>query len=367
MDLDCYYDKINRLSKKSGLDGDEFYRYFDELLIKKSMEAKELIEFAGEYYLSHDKKKYAGLLDSGYFQSFDGEVRILAFLICMEANWLRKIERFKCLCEKYCENQLLFTETNLLEASRDNELVDINEIKFLDGFDYVEVCELGYAKINDFLDHNIISRSIRSFPNARMYVRLNHHEFYKEKPLQRLDEEVVRPPNPQWVSNLKIHKNNAEGASYFIDKPDLGAGVNAIKSVDYYRRGIRKLQVCVKRNSGNNLSMLIEELSEEYLDDLGLLVGRCIHLDTDAEYGESRSNAILNHLDLAVNFYDGIDCVDRQNRDISHEEMVKASFRTHLFRIEGIPFNSLVIYVRLFLSEYLACEWLRDQFGTQKD
>jgi hypothetical protein len=67
-------------------------------------------------------------------------------------------------------------------------------------------------------------------------------------------------------------------------------------------RGIRRLEVRVERRDDDYLTMMIEELPRAD-DPNGLMVGRCIHLDTKDPVGTPLKSVRLNHLDLAINVY----------------------------------------------------------------
>jgi hypothetical protein len=111
--------------------------------------------------------------------------------------------------------------------------------------------------------------------------------------------------------------------------------------------------------------MLIEELS--VLDGENKILGRCIHLDSDASFGTSFEKAILNHLDLAVGVYYDDAAKTRQSETLKYGKIIDATHRTHLFRIENIPFPAMLAYVRMFFrSLTLTNEFLMDQFGPDE-
>lgn len=113
--------------------------------------------------------------------------------------------------------------------------------------------------------------------------------------------------------------------------------------------------------------MMIEELSQ--IDTHGLLFGRCIHLDTDSKFGTPFEFAQLNHLDLAINIYEGEAANKRLGDNLAAGNVTTdASYRTHLLRIEGIPFKGLFGFViAFFRSQTLISEWFEDQFRDVKN
>ncbi len=294
--------------------------------------------------------------------------RILAYLICMEIEKIKTSSKLKLLCQPYSENQKLFEKTRLYNSirtkkngSKDNELIDLHVVENISNSEVVKISTGGFARINPFLNPSIVWWSKREFPGSNIYIRLNHHEFFSELPPQLLNEEVMVPANPKWWRKLKIHRNRKEGASYFIEEPE-SPNQSFQKYWDYHVKKIRCLQISANRNNNGNLSMMFEELSEYYIDS-GVLMGKCIHLDTDAAYDTSSSEASLNHLDLAIQFYENGKIKERFSQDLSKGKVVGASYRTHILRIENIPFDSVLQYLLMFFdSLYLKVEWLSDQF-----
>lgn len=107
---------------------------------------------------------------------------------------------------------------------------------------------------------------------------------------------------------------------------------------------------------------MIEELT--HIDNNGLVFGRMIHLDTDALFGSDFKDAKLNHLDLAINIYQHETAKNRLEENLAYGNKTSdATYRTHLLRVENIPFKSLFAYVSYFLkSQTLMQEWFKDQF-----
>lgn len=370
--IDYYFSKLVELSRIEITDTN-FHEHFDSLLQNDYVTAKELLRIADQIYLTEDKNKYIGLLEIGYFCNLNQNERILAFLICIEVGRIRKAKSLKNLCKPYSQEQSLFQNTNLYNnirvkknESKDFELIDMRALEGVNDSEIVKIGNCGYAKINPFLNPLIPWWSKQTFPKSNLYVRLNHHEFFKAKPLQAINEEVLVPANPNWWKNLKIYKNKKEGSSYSILEP-FQLPHEGGKYMDFHLNKVRNLQIHAKRNNDNNLSMMIEELNEYYIDS-GFLMGRCIHLDTDSEFGTPASKAMLNHLDLAIQFYEKGKIKERNRQDLSQGQVVDADFRTHLFRIENIPFNAVIYYAKVFFqSKYLFNEWLKDQIQESID
>lgn len=110
--------------------------------------------------------------------------------------------------------------------------------------------------------------------------------------------------------------------------------------------------------------MMIEEINEkERFNEY--YVAKCIHLDTDNDVGTEIDNAVLSHIDLAINVYDKNAFNERKNQSLANGRVVDATIRTHLIRFENVPFRILTNLAYLFFdSQTLTKEWLYDQFST---
>lgn len=89
-----------------------------------------------------------------------------------------------------------------------------------------------------------------------------------------------------------------------------------------------------------------------------------IHLDTDAQVGSNFEDAILNHIDVAFNLYIDEDADKRLGQHLSKGGLVQnATCRTHILRIEGIPFSSIFKLAHSFFkSRTLTDEWMEKEF-----
>lgn len=95
-----------------------------------------------------------------------------------------------------------------------------------------------------------------------------------------------------------------------------------------------------------------------------ILIGRCIHIDTSAPTGTSPDEAMVKHLDLAINVYCGDTAKLRMKSPLCNKDKVEASFRSHILRIHGVPFSILPeICAAFFLSNVMVRELLDNQFS----
>jgi hypothetical protein len=141
---------------------------------------------------------------------------------------------------------------------------------------------------------------------------------------------------------------------------DVSPKDDATQFWDYRVKGIRRLEVRVERREEDYLTMMIEELPRPD-DPNGLMIGRCVHLDSRDPAGTPLDQVRVNHLDLAINVYKGATRAVRDGQSLQNGKIVDASCRTHLLRIEDIPFISLFQFCRMFFqSSVLLSEWLNE-------
>ena len=113
--------------------------------------------------------------------------------------------------------------------------------------------------------------------------------------------------------------------------------------------------------------MMLEELREERHYGR-FYVCKCIHLDTDDAMGTDYRDAMLNHIDLAINVYDSDAYHKRSQESLAGGMVVDATFRTHILRMEKVPFTDLFQLAADFLdSKTLYWEWVNDLFGKTYD
>ncbi|WP_431199618.1 hypothetical protein ACQ86K_01120 [Mucilaginibacter sp. P19] len=306
-------------------------------------------------------------LSIGYFKAYQGIKRETCFVICFElTEQVIKLE-YRQRCETYHSGQPIFqAEPSLADHIRrkdsgnyDNELIDITAIqqigdteiaKYRDHYFLIDYClnpsALGWVKAN--------------FPDHPLFIRLKPHKVFDKQPPGRLFESILMPANPNWWKNLNIHNRDKEGAAYQLGEDEYPDNPQALW--EYKIKNINRLEVIAKRDNNGNLSMMLEELTG--MDHNNMVFGRCIHLDTDDKQGTSAEDAVLNHLDLAINVYEDDNGKKRLTENLAHGQVTSnASYRTHLLRIENVPFKSLVVFALLFFkSQTLFQEWFEDQF-----
>lgn len=363
--IDRYFDLLKDISSNKD-SKHNLMVHVEHLLDKSDCKLLELLDLQKIILTAHDSAAATGYLEIGHFTNCNVQDRIALFTICLEIQREKQRTELKELCAEYDKKQKIFSESKLFDHLRksetgklDYELLSLEVFKSDCESEIIENSGL-YYKLHPFLNPYIVWWSKQLFPSANIFVRVDHRMVWRNKPKKSLNEEVLVPANPSWWKKLQLYKSQRTGASYYIEAPDNAAN-NQKKYWEYYVDKIRTMQLSASRNSSGNLSMMFEEISEYYMDS-GILMGLCIHLDSDSPYGTSNTEAQLNHLDLAINFYEGDAVKRRMNTDLSKGKVEDATFRTHLFRIENIPFNAVIAYVVLFFkSKSLVREWLNEQ------
>lgn len=198
-------------------------------------------------------------------------------------------------------------------------------------------------------------------------MRLNPFEVSTDRIPDYIQEAVVNYPDPAWWEDLRIYDGKSKGSSYqLLNDPN-----DKDNYWDYLVRGIRRLEYHVqRRDEGKDkpyLSMMMEELEvhpNHSEPEQSYMIGRMIHLDTEAKVGDSFMTAILKHIDLAYNYYYGDNMNVRLKEDLSEVgKVTNADVRTHILRIENIRLVDLFpITFAFFKSKTLVYEWSHYQF-----
>lgn len=371
MNLESYFEYVDREAASWATLGNPSQELLEAELARSSPALLEALKCRVATLSPEDRIRAAPYLEIGHFVGKKEDERMALFLLLFDIQHkLRRISLQRRF-QTYAADQPIFHGSDLLEQVRTRldskgegrlELVDAASLKSQQNSEIFE--RMGrFYELDSYLDPRIVALSLQTFPTSRLFVRLDPYKTYGTCPRMRLQEATLIPANPHWWQNLAIRDNQKEGCSYLLEDDPLTP--NDIRPFWEYRvMGLRRLDVVAKRRDGN-LSMMLEELTEEVSD--GLLIGRCIHLDSDAAPGSHVRDAVLNHLDLAINVYDGDAIKARMASNLAHGKVVEsATFRTHLFRIEKIPLAAVLLFASVFFrSSVLLAEWTKDQFRSR--
>jgi len=367
MDLEKYYSDIEHLAAVLNETGVATHDHLDAELNASNAAIHDLVHFRKTLIDSKEQSKVSGYLVINNFLIFSGMERAACFILTFEIDEFRSKLSWRKRCEAYQMQHPLFQkEPHLFEFIRrkENGVCDFELIQsdVLTQFNNSEIVRFNnsYTLIDSAMNSALFSWAKETFANQPIYIRVNPYKVFDKIPPQRMFESVSIPANPNWWKNLSIYNRCKEGACYILE--DCRPEENQRQYWERYIMKILRLEVISKRDNNGNLSMMIEEIDDT--DRYGLRFGRMVHLDTDSPYGTDFHNATLNHLDLAINVYEGESAVRRGVDNLAlGKKTTDASYRTHLLRIENIPFNALFGFVIWFFkSEALIRDWLKDQF-----
>lgn len=370
MDIDEYFQCVRRFAKRC---------------VNESLSPQDLIEGAGlndqniracieirsSLINAQEQCNLSGYLEIGFFAlAKNKSERLAAFAFCFDIQHAVDLLSLQRQCEEYHKDHdlfrgvpKLFSEIRRKPGTKnpDFELIALKAAQSYNGTEIYNVKE-GYVKLTHLLNPGIVNWASWSFPNSPIYVRFDPHFFSKEIPRQYLTEATLVPANPKWLAGFNLRKGMKDFASYVLE--DVSVKDDQQQFWDYRFKDIRRLEVRVERRKDDYLTMMIEELPKE--DDLnGLMLGYCIHLDTRDPVGTPLKEVSLNHLDLAINVYEGSRRQERFSQSLQDGKVVDASFRTHLLRIEKASFESVFDFCRIFLrSQFLLEEWIQDVIGA---
>ncbi|MFO0680521.1 MAG: hypothetical protein U0234_00655 [Sandaracinus sp.] len=313
---------------------------------------------------SQDRAHVSGYLATGLFSAMEQEDRLAAFTVVIELDEEVTRRDLTRRFKRYEDTQPLFQLSPALwESARKTELIPATMFRHLRRSGLVEVHGGGWARLDPLLPPELLVWTQATFPAASLFVRLDPYFFSSSMPAEPLKEAAVRPSRPDWWKDLSLRAREKDGGHYELQPPVELTGATLDQYWEYNVRCVRSLEVYAERDKTENLSMMIEELSQERR--AARMMGRCIHLDTDAEPGSPASTATLNHLDLAINVYLDEAAARRKPMRLSDGKVEDASTRTHLLRIESVPFAATAEFVRQFFqSTVLFDEWARDQLGA---
>lgn len=298
-----------------------------------------------------DRLGVLGYLECDCFTQMIEVERIAAFVICRELDELIEKLDLDVRFEAYRDDHPLFLQCpGLVKAARNAELIAASSFKRF-GMNGLVEADGGWGRLDPFLDMATVQWIQGSFREAPLFVRLDPSFASASRPDEPLMKAVVRPLRPDWCSTVALADRDRDGAHHVLEPGPPGTP----GFYEYSIRGVRTLEVSARRHKGN-LTAMIEELSFETPK---FLLGRCIHLDTDAVVGTRAGDAVLNHLDMAINVYRGGAMDKRLACRLSDGKVEDASIRTHLLRVERVPFASVPQFAGSFLrSSVLLEEWI---------
>lgn len=328
----------------------------------KTTAVPELVNLRVQFLTPQDRARAVGFLATGCFSEMAGDERVAAFVVCFELDDEIKQLDVRRRFQPYDIHQPLFKQSPQLWSDvRDDELVHTRNLRHLGRSGLVELPG-GWGRLDVFLPPELLRWAQVEFPHVSTFVRLDPWFAEPEQPPEPLREAAVRPARAGWWTTLALRNRERDGGHYVLQDSIHPSPATRDEYWEYHVRGVRSLEVHARRDSSGNLSMMLEEVADRFN---GTLIGRCVHLDTDARPGTDQHAAPLNHLDLAINVYLDQAATRRKSTRLCDGRVEDASVRTHLLRVEGVPFAAIAEFARQFFhSSVLLQEWIQDQFGS---
>jgi hypothetical protein len=359
IDIETYLDRIASLAREFEPMSETCIEILGMRHREDDPAVVECVEFRRTMLSDTDRRTLKGWLEFGFFRDdLPTDVRLAGFALAFEvAEEVRRLT-MRTLCAPYRREDPLFAGAPALwNSRRDDELIDFAALRQEQGSEVVAVPG-GFGKIPGELDPHLVALLSRAYPELAFYVRLSPDRFYRSRPPMLLMEAVIAPGRFDALMNFDMYRGQIEYGEYALQDDPLTVGEEQ-RYIDYHVEKIRRLEIRAERRK-DMLTMMIEEVPAPD-HAAGLMVGRCIHLDTDMPNGTPLRDVKLSHLDVALNVYEGAARADRYGRRLREGKVTDASFRTHLMRIEGIPLLGLVPICEAFLkSGPLLQDWMRD-------
>lgn len=193
---------------------------------------------------------------------------------------------------------------------------------------------------------------------------IKKQEYYSEKGAMR--------PFPKELFNrftLDGKKHYGNYFTYQFQNPDSffqSKEMKRLYSVGSTCHNNNIIDFIVTRRNETEMSMMIELLILD--ESTNILMGHCIHCDVLNATNENLYLATLQHIDFALNIYQGNKIEERLNEAnmLVNNEKVKADKRTHFLELKEIEFNNLPNLIWLYFTfhkeYYLTYELIHSLF-----
>ena len=288
--------------------------------------------------------------------------KICAICLSLEAEYERELREVKRQCTEYTGGEPIFEDEGL-NVLRKEDLVDIRGLQRLPNTNIIRVGKK-WAYIDPRIPLQFHEWLEQCFKDCVSFVRISPDRLFDILPPHMVVECVITPGQYKWWNKLGRYIGDENGSKYTL------LGTDADNHSDYYDYNslhVRRLESIAKRKKAEYFSMMVEELSEYHnpLDpSRHYVVGRMIHLDTEAPLGATIENAVLKHIDLAFNLYVDDNATLRMNQSLADgQKVTKAKPRTHVLRVDHVPFKTLFKFAESFFrSKTLVAEWLNAEF-----
>lgn len=294
--------------------------------------------------------------------SFREKCAAASIILC--AGYLRERELLNSLCREYdVEKDKIFSSKHVRDIRHKKDLIDYRQLKRAND-SYAVLFQNKWYALSDWIPSQLLIWADGCFKESRAYARLDPDFSSNKKPSDKIFEAIVYNSDNDWWKNLRVYKGTSKGFISEILESDCATNPLVLKE---YKKGFRRLELSCTRDNKGNMTMMIEEL-QDIVNPTNpndhYVVGRMIHLDTDAITGSDYKEAIMNHIDIAINLYIGNDANIRLRQNLPVVgQVISTEKRTHLIKFMDLSFCYLPKIARTFFkSEFLVNEWLSTQF-----
>ncbi len=365
--LDAYLQTVSALAEeKEGSDPIEQIWDFVDRKLDEHPHLWKHVDFRKSLITPDEADRYLGLLATGIVSFELPENRRFALLMFqIDIQTEMEDRRRKQRCEPYSQEQPLFTEfpdlwNRIRKTDRgtpDFELIDISGMSIHPESQYLRVTGDLHAEIDSHLPPSVVDFARLHYPKAPVHVRLNPYSIVTSGPFSSINEELIRPLTATFWQGLNLYSGQDDGFEFLLQRVELSKA-NAHRFIEYERHGHRKLEGFYRRKNEKYVSLMIEEVGWED-EQREILRGLMIHADMHAPRGTPHEEAVLKHIDLAVNYYLGQNARVRMDQSLSDGRVEDATMRMHLFRTEAVTLSSLPGFMILFFkSRCLLAEFL---------
>jgi len=368
VDIDEYFNRVNTLARECAQSDTAPHDMIESRGIG-NRDIAECMKTRLELITAPELEKLNAYLEIGLFVfAKKPSERQALFALSFDIQHALDLVSLKMQCAPYEPNQPLFQGAlSLLNHIRqrsndsvDGELLDLSAIRSVSGLSIYKV-DGGFSRLTCLLNPGVVNWARARYPNSPTFIRLDPFFFKHQQPRELLTEATLVPANRKWLGDFSLRKGMKDFALYALQ--DVSPQDDPRGFWEYRMKGVRQLEIRVRRREKDYLTMMIEELSKQD-EENSLMVGRCIHLDTRDPVGTPLAAVKVNHLDLAVNVYQGRRRQEHYSQTLKNGKAADASFRTHVFRIEQADFCSVFDFCQLFLrSQLLVDEWIQEVTG----
>jgi len=312
------------------------FAFCDLLASLPSTTATCLRNFRRNLLTDVEKEQFRELVSVFPDQTEEDAIALLAVSVDLQ-NAVR-IRHSKNIHRLYEPGDPINVDSRKLKAGiRDDELVSLEKLKDIPEEWFVYKFGFNRLYLDAELDPRIVKLALTDVPREKVWIRL----------LPSPPDYVLGDARPKhlWLCDLP---NRVDDSGEALPK-------HPIERVD----GTIKLQWAGRYQANKRyFSLSVEQLIKPNAEPW--CYGLMIHLDGYSDRPEIEMDNRLEHLDLAINYYEGLAAKDRLEQPHDMPKKTDADYRIHLFRVEGMRYELVSLLAQLFLPGTTSLfEWMK--------